>query len=198
MEVKKVFAQRIIELRKEKGLTQGGLARKVDVSKTSANLYESATRVPDIQVLARYAKELGVTSDYLLGLTDKQQPGMTLVGQDGNVKHLTLIDADKYRADMEKSLELMARAGDSQDDIACGMRRAIRLLDMQDVVEAAEVKHGEWDAIPNTYMSVASKDGSYSGNATSCSVCHEVNPNVYKTNFCPNCGAKMDGKELGK
>ena len=59
--------------------------------------------------------------------------------------------------------------------------------------DVAPVVHGRWDNIPNTYMLVASKDGSYSGNATTCSVCHEVNPNAYKTNYCPNCGAKMDG-----
>lgn len=58
--------------------------------------------------------------------------------------------------------------------------------------DVASVVHGRWDDIPNTYMSVASKDGTYHGNATSCSVCHEVNPNAYKTNYCPNCGAKMD------
>lgn len=61
-------------------------------------------------------------------------------------------------------------------------------------VDAAIVIHGRWDAIPNKYMSVTTKDGSYSGHATSCSVCHEVNPNAFKTNYCPNCGAKMDGK----
>lgn len=61
--------------------------------------------------------------------------------------------------------------------------------------DVASVVHGRWDDIPNTYMSVASKDGTYHGNATSCSVCHEVNPNAYKTNYCPNCGAKMDGVE---
>ena len=60
--------------------------------------------------------------------------------------------------------------------------------------DVAPVLHGRWDNIPNTYMLVASKDGSYSGNATTCSVCHEVNPNAYKTNYCPNCGAKMDGE----
>lgn len=59
--------------------------------------------------------------------------------------------------------------------------------------DVAPVVHGQWDDIPNTYMSVASKDGTYHGNATSCSVCQEVNPNAYKTNYCPNCGAKMDG-----
>lgn len=71
-----------------------------------------------------------------------------------------------------------------------------RIIDQINVIPAADVApvvHGRWDDIPNTYMSVASKDGTYHGNATSCSVCHEVNPNAYKTNYCPNCGAKMDG-----
>lgn len=58
--------------------------------------------------------------------------------------------------------------------------------------DVAPVRHGRWDSIPNTYMCVAGKDGSYHGYATSCSACHEINPNAYKTNYCPNCGAKMD------
>ena len=61
--------------------------------------------------------------------------------------------------------------------------------------DVVPVVHGRWDDIPNTYMSVASKNCAYHGNATSCSVCHEVNPNAYKTNYCPNCGAKMDLEE---
>ena len=59
--------------------------------------------------------------------------------------------------------------------------------------DVAPVVHGRWDDIPNEYMSVVSKTGAYHGNATTCSVCHEVNPNAYKTNYCPNCGARMDG-----
>lgn len=54
------------------------------------------------------------------------------------------------------------------------------------------VRRGRWEGVPNAFVSVASKDGSYHGNATTCSACHEVNPNAYKTNFCPICGAKMD------
>lgn len=80
MNTKEIFAQRIIELRKEKGITQAQLAERVCVSKTSANLYESATRVPDIQVLARYAKELGVTSDYLLGLSNNRTAETAEIG----------------------------------------------------------------------------------------------------------------------
>lgn len=66
-------------------------------------------------------------------------------------------------------------------------------IDNAPTVDAEPVRHGRWDNIPNTYMTVASKFGSYSGYATSCSACREVNPNAYKTNYCPNCGAKMDG-----
>lgn len=69
--------------------------------------------------------------------------------------------------------------------------KKIRNIPAADVVER---KRGKWDEIPNKYISVSGKNGSYSGNATSCSVCHEINPNAFKTNFCPNCGAKMDNK----
>ena len=73
------------------------------------------------------------------------------------------------------------------------------LSDLRDMkaADVANVRHGRWDNIPNTYMCVAGKDGSYHGCATSCSVCHEINPNAYKTNYCPNCGAKMDGAHDG-
>ena len=70
--------------------------------------------------------------------------------------------------------------------------RAISLLHDVPTADVAPVVHGRWDNIPNTYMSVISKDRAYHGNATTCSLCHEVNPNAYKTNYCPNCGAKMD------
>lgn len=66
------------------------------------------------------------------------------------------------------------------------------IINAQPTAEAAPVRHGRWDKIPNSYMSLATKDGSYSGNAVSCSVCKEVNQNIYKTNYCPNCGAKMN------
>lgn len=74
----------------------------------------------------------------------------------------------------------------------CDIEIEIGKMDAEDV---APVVHGKWDSIPNTYMCVAGKDGSYHGCATSCSVCHEINPNAYKTNYCPNCGAKMDLEE---
>ncbi len=74
----------------------------------------------------------------------------------------------------------------------CSAKNLQSISDMP-AADVAPVVHGRWDDIPNAYMSVVSKTGAYHGNATVCSVCHEVNPNAYKTNYCPNCGAKMIG-----
>ena len=71
-------------------------------------------------------------------------------------------------------------------------KKAIKKMPKGIIADVAPVRHGRWDKIPNSYLSVATKNGSYSGSATSCSVCKEINPNAYKTNYCPNCGAKMD------
>ena len=105
---------------------------------------------------------------------------------------MELIDREVYRREMEKSIELMQRAGDSQNDIACGMRRALRLLEMQDVVDAKEEKHGEWKT--------ALDEAEYEYGT--CSECGFVEWDAFPAgrvpNYCQNCGAKMDGKELGK
>ena len=101
---------------------------------------------------------------------------------------MRLVDMDE----VEKSWELELRANFS-DDYGKGFRAGLTAVIRHPAIEVEPVKRGRWDEIPNRYMSVSGKDGSYSGHATSCSVCHEVNPNAFKTNYCPNCGAKMDG-----
>ena len=58
--------KRISELRKERGITQGQLADKVGVSKSSIGGYERDTKKPSIDVLKRLSEYFGVTTDYLL------------------------------------------------------------------------------------------------------------------------------------
>ena len=99
---------------------------------------------------------------------------------------MRLIDADSIKMWKVRSVAYKEKA------YADGWNRAVELINQAETVDAAPVVHGRWDNIPNTYMSVISKDRAYHGNATTCSLCHEVNPNAYKTNYCPNCGAKMD------
>lgn len=72
METKQIFAARTKTLRKERGLSQTELAAKLGISRDSVNLYESASRFPDITALVRYASFFSVTSAYLLGLSENR------------------------------------------------------------------------------------------------------------------------------
>lgn len=60
----------IKELRKEKGLTQEGLAAVLGVTQDSISLWELDKRLPDTLYIVEMAKLFEVTSDYLLGLSD--------------------------------------------------------------------------------------------------------------------------------
>lgn len=106
------------------------------------------------------------------------------------------IDREAFKKSVEEHYCKPCRA-EEKDHNGCWCR-ACWVDDMLDEVDCfrpadvAPVVHGRWDDIPNAYMSVVSKTGTYHGNATNCSVCLEVNPNAFKTNYCPNCGAKMD------
>ena len=45
---KKCFAQRLRELRKENGITQAGLAERMNVSRTCIANWESSERIPEV------------------------------------------------------------------------------------------------------------------------------------------------------
>lgn len=60
----------IKELRKEKRLTQEGLAAVLGVTQDSISLWELDKRLPDTLYIVEMAKLFEVTSDYLLGLSD--------------------------------------------------------------------------------------------------------------------------------
>ena len=88
MNTKDTFAERISLLRNEKGLTQTELATKIGISRQSITLYENHARVPDIEILARFARFFEVTADYLVGLTDNRTSENSAIG-----KQLGLSDA---------------------------------------------------------------------------------------------------------
>lgn len=58
---------KIAELRKEQGLNQEELARKIGVSRSALSLYEIDRREPDLETVKKIASLFGVTTDYLLG-----------------------------------------------------------------------------------------------------------------------------------
>ena len=66
----KKFAERLKELRNEKDLSQAQLAKATGLSHTAIVYWETEQRVPNANAIIILAEFFGVTTDYLLGLTD--------------------------------------------------------------------------------------------------------------------------------
>lgn len=68
-----MFSTRLTELRKNKNLTQQDVADHLKISRSTYAQYETGRREPDFNTLQTLADFFGVTTDYLLGQTDKTQ-----------------------------------------------------------------------------------------------------------------------------
>jgi len=66
------FGQRFRELREKKGLTQMDIAKQLDLSISAIHHWEHGTRFPLASILPRLSNLLGVSTDYLLGLSDRE------------------------------------------------------------------------------------------------------------------------------
>jgi transcriptional regulator with XRE-family HTH domain len=66
--------KRLLELRKEKKLSQEGLSKILNVGQTTISSWERGEKEPDNATLIRLAEYFGVTTDYLLGL-ENEPPG---------------------------------------------------------------------------------------------------------------------------
>lgn len=64
------FAERLKELREEKGLFQSQLSSELKISQSSITRWETGKRVPDINEAIKIAKYFDVPTDYLFGLID--------------------------------------------------------------------------------------------------------------------------------
>lgn len=78
------------------------------------------------------------------------------------------------------------------DDYVQGYGSAIDDVVAEPTADVQEVKHGKWISEIVEIPDWRGKKQSYY-QPNSCSICH-TGLRV-RTNFCPNCGAKMDGKE---
>ena len=61
-----IFKEKLLELRKQKGLTQEELAEALYVSRTAVSKWESGRGYPSIESLKRISKVFSVTIDELL------------------------------------------------------------------------------------------------------------------------------------
>ena len=67
--------RRMAEWRAMRGLTQSALAQQLQIGRAQVTNLEIGNSEPSLQTLVDIACVLGVTTDYLLGITD--DPGIT-------------------------------------------------------------------------------------------------------------------------
>lgn len=87
---KKIIGEKISSLRKEKSLTQKELADRLGVTDKAISKWETGVHFPDIAIMEKLAKELGLTVSELLGLeqatSEEVIKGMTLVSDEEKKK----------------------------------------------------------------------------------------------------------------
>lgn len=111
------FPQRLRQLRRGLKMTQGTLADKVGVSKSSIAMYERGEREPSVDALEAIASALGVSLDYLRGKSDTGEPAqrcntIRIAGRDGSFVARSLTDEQ-----VDVLMALIAQLPDAQDDI---------------------------------------------------------------------------------
>ena len=73
MEYTEIFAKRVFELRKARGISQEKLGKEIGLSHKAISTIESGTRSTTIEKLVALARYFEVSTDYLLGLNDAEK-----------------------------------------------------------------------------------------------------------------------------
>ncbi len=67
-----LFPQRLISLRKERGLTQAGLAKLICKGRSTVSGYETENKEPTLKTICFLAHFFDVSTDYLIGYSDER------------------------------------------------------------------------------------------------------------------------------
>lgn len=89
------MGDKLKSLRLEKKLTQKQVADRIGLAISAVSSYESGSRYPSYEVLVQLARIFHVTTDYLLGMTDKRSIDVT--GLDDSEIELISQLVDKLR-----------------------------------------------------------------------------------------------------
>ena len=141
------IGKRIAALRREKNLKQDDLAQMLEVSPQAVSKWENDQTCPDISLLPKLAKILGVSVDELLSGKQELQPVVTLVPEDQrkDIKDMTLrvvvdsADGDKVRVNLPMALVQLAMEMGMEMPQVSG-NDALKDIDWAQVMEL--VRHG--------------------------------------------------------
>ena len=93
-----ILDQRIKELRERSGLTQTELAKKMGVTRSSVNGWEMGVSIPSIMKLVELAMFFHVSTDYLLGMENKNRLDIdTLTDEERSIVYALLSYFDKQK-----------------------------------------------------------------------------------------------------
>jgi hypothetical protein len=100
------------------------------------------------------------------------------------------IDQEALLKDIEDSVVFTAKSGQPSLEIRGANKITARIM-AAPAADVVEVRHGKWRGELVERCDWRGKKQKYY-QPNSCSLCHEAV--LERTNYCPNCGAKMDGK----
>lgn len=89
------FGNKLKSLRLKENMTQAQLAQKLGLTKSVISAYETGLRLPSYDVLVNIAKIFKVSTDYLLGMNQKQEIDLSGLTQKEIDALINLIDAMK-------------------------------------------------------------------------------------------------------
>ena len=141
------IGKRIAALRREKNLKQDDLAQMLEVSPQAVSKWENDQTCPDISLLPKLAKILGVSVDELLSGKQELQPVVTLVPEEQrkDIKDMMLRivvdshDGDKVRVNLPMALVQVAMEMGMEMPQISG-NDALKGIDWMQIMEL--VQHG--------------------------------------------------------
>ena len=89
------FGNTLKPLRLKENMTQAQLAKKLGVTKSVISAYETGLRLPSYDILICIAKTFNVSTDYLLGVENKQEIDLSGLSDDEVIALKNLIIAMK-------------------------------------------------------------------------------------------------------
>lgn len=99
-EVKIMLSKRLKQLRHDHQLTQGDLALRFGVTQQAIAKWEAGRALPGTETISRIAEFFGVTTDYLLGLSERLFP----IGPASSVKIIGTVKAGYNAFALEEDL----------------------------------------------------------------------------------------------
>ena len=89
------FGNRLKTQRLKENMTQAQLAQKLGLTKSVISAYETGMRMPSYDILIHIARIFNVSTDFLLGVENKQELDLSGISQEEIDALLNLIKAMK-------------------------------------------------------------------------------------------------------